>query len=66
MAKRKLTKKKKIKKQVGRGVVYISATFNNTMITVVMKWEMHFAGALLVRLDLKEVKNQLLLQLNKQ
>jgi len=34
MAKRKVTKKKKIKKQVGRGIVYISATFNNTMITV--------------------------------
>ncbi len=34
MAKRKITKKKKIKKQVGRGVVYIAATFNNTMITV--------------------------------
>jgi len=26
--------KKKIKKQVGKGVVYIAATFNNTVITV--------------------------------
>ncbi|MRJ06372.1 MAG: 30S ribosomal protein S11 [Epsilonproteobacteria bacterium] len=35
MAKRrKLVKKKKIKKQVARGVVYIAATFNNTVITV--------------------------------
>jgi small subunit ribosomal protein S11 len=35
MAKRrKIVKKKKIKKQVARGVVYIAATFNNTVITV--------------------------------
>ena len=31
---KKLTKKKKIKKQAAKGVVYISATFNNTVVTV--------------------------------
>lgn len=34
MAKRKITKKRTVKKNIARGVVYISATFNNTMITV--------------------------------
>ena len=34
MAKRKVTKKKKIKKQVAKGIVHIAATFNNTVITV--------------------------------
>ncbi|NPA27500.1 MAG: 30S ribosomal protein S11 [Epsilonproteobacteria bacterium] len=29
-----MAKKKKIKKQVARGVVYIAATFNNTVVTV--------------------------------
>jgi len=51
MAKKKrVVRKKKIKKQVGRGVVYITATFNNTVITVtdemgnVLTWSS--AGAL--------------------
>ena len=34
MAKRKITKKRTVKKNIARGVVYISATFNNTMVTV--------------------------------
>ncbi len=34
MAKRKATRKKVVKKNIARGVVYISATFNNTVITV--------------------------------
>lgn len=34
MAKRKVTKKKVIKKNIGSGIVYITATFNNTMVTV--------------------------------
>ncbi|WP_457596813.1 30S ribosomal protein S11 [Hydrogenimonas sp.] len=34
MAKRKATRKKIIKKNIARGVVYISATYNNTVITV--------------------------------
>jgi small subunit ribosomal protein S11 len=34
MAKRKVTKKRVIKKNIGSGVVYIAATFNNTVITV--------------------------------
>ncbi len=34
MAKRKATRKKVIKKNIARGVVYITATYNNTVITV--------------------------------
>ncbi|WP_027326680.1 30S ribosomal protein S11 [Helicobacter pametensis] len=34
MAKRTMTKKKVVKKNIARGIVYISATFNNTNITV--------------------------------
>ena len=34
MAKRKVTKKRVVKKNVGSGVVYVAATFNNTVITV--------------------------------
>ncbi|MDO4674332.1 30S ribosomal protein S11 [Campylobacter sp.] len=34
MAKRKVVKKKLAKKNIARGIVYISATFNNTMVTV--------------------------------
>ncbi|RUM67942.1 MAG: 30S ribosomal protein S11 [Sulfurospirillum sp.] len=34
MAKRKVTRKKVVKKNIAKGVVHIAATFNNTMITV--------------------------------
>lgn len=34
MAKRKIIKKKVARKNIARGVVYISATFNNTMVTI--------------------------------
>ncbi len=34
MAKRKVTRKKVVKKNIAKGIVHISATFNNTMITV--------------------------------
>ncbi len=34
MAKRKVTRKKVVKKNIARGIVHIAATFNNTMITV--------------------------------
>ncbi len=34
MAKRKGTRKKIVKKNIARGVVYIAATFNNTVVTV--------------------------------
>ena len=34
MAKRKVTRKKVVKKNIARGVVYITATYNNTVITV--------------------------------
>lgn len=34
MAKKIMTKKKIVKKNIARGVVYISATFNNTNVTV--------------------------------
>lgn len=34
MAKRKVVKKKLVKKNIARGIVYISASFNNTMVTV--------------------------------
>lgn len=34
MAKKTTTKKKVIKKNIARGIVYISATFNNTNVTV--------------------------------
>jgi small subunit ribosomal protein S11 len=34
MAKRKVTKKKVVKKNIAKGIVHIAATFNNTMITV--------------------------------
>jgi len=34
VAKRKTTRKKIVKKNIARGVVYISATYNNTVITV--------------------------------
>ena len=50
MAKRKVTRKKVAKKNIARGVVYITATFNNTSVTVtddmgnVISWST--AGAL--------------------
>jgi len=34
VAKRKATRKKVVKKNIARGVVYITATYNNTVITV--------------------------------
>ena len=34
MAKRKVTRKKVVKKNIADGVVHIGATFNNTMVTV--------------------------------
>ena len=34
MATRKVVKKKVARKNIARGIVYISATFNNTMVTV--------------------------------
>lgn len=34
MAKRKVTRKKVAKKNVAKGIVYVSATFNNTVVTV--------------------------------
>eukprot|EP01155_Anaeramoeba_flamelloides_P046551 Anaeramoba_flamelloidesc39804_g2_i1.p3 GENE.c39804_g2_i1~~c39804_g2_i1.p3 ORF type:complete len:131 (+),score=18.55 c39804_g2_i1:632-1024(+) len=34
MAKRKVTRKKVVKKNIADGVVHIAATFNNTMVTV--------------------------------
>lgn len=34
MAKRKTSRKKVVKKNIARGVVYVTATFNNTVITV--------------------------------
>jgi len=34
MAKRKVVRKKVVKKNIAKGIVYISATFNNTVVTV--------------------------------
>ncbi len=34
MAKRRVTRKKVVKKNIAKGIVYISATFNNTVVTV--------------------------------
>jgi small subunit ribosomal protein S11 len=34
MAKRKVTRKKVVKKNIARGIVHISASFNNTLVTV--------------------------------
>ncbi len=34
MAKRKVVRKKVVKKNIAKGVVYVSATFNNTIVTV--------------------------------
>ena len=34
MAKRRVTRKKIVKKNIARGIVHIAATFNNTMVTV--------------------------------
>ena len=34
MAKRKGTRKKVVKKNIARGIVYISASFNNTLVTI--------------------------------
>jgi small subunit ribosomal protein S11 len=34
MAKRKVVRKKVVKKNIAKGVVYVSATFNNTVVTV--------------------------------
>lgn len=50
MAKRKVARKKVVKKNIARGVVYVSASYNNTVITVtdeagnVISWSS--AGAL--------------------
>jgi len=37
MAKRKVTRKKIVKKNIADGIVHIAATFNNTMVTVTDK-----------------------------
>ena len=34
MAKRKVTRKKVVKKNIAKGIVHIAATFNNTVVTV--------------------------------
>ncbi|MDR0408226.1 MAG: 30S ribosomal protein S11 [Campylobacteraceae bacterium] len=34
MAKQKVVRKKVVKKNIARGIIYISATFNNTVVTV--------------------------------
>ena len=34
MAKRRVVRKKVVKKNIARGIIYVSATFNNTVITV--------------------------------
>jgi len=34
MAKRRVTRKKVAKKNIAKGIVYISATFNNTVVTI--------------------------------
>ncbi|MBL0686222.1 MAG: 30S ribosomal protein S11 [Sulfurospirillum sp.] len=34
MAKRRITRKKVAKKSIAKGIVYISATFNNTVVTI--------------------------------
>ncbi len=34
MAKRKITRKKVVKKNIAKGIVHIAATFNNTVVTV--------------------------------
>ncbi len=34
MAKRKVVRKKVVKKNIAKGIMYISATFNNTVVTV--------------------------------
>ena len=34
MAKRKVVSKKVVKKNIAKGIIYISATFNNTVVTV--------------------------------
>jgi small subunit ribosomal protein S11 len=34
MAKRRVVRKKVVKKSIAKGIVYISATFNNTVVTV--------------------------------
>jgi small subunit ribosomal protein S11 len=34
MAKRKITRKKVVKKNIADGIIHIAATFNNTMVTV--------------------------------
>ena len=34
MAKRNATRKKIVKKNIAKGIVYISASFNNTLVTV--------------------------------
>lgn len=34
MAKRRVVRKKVVKKNIARGIVYVSATFNNTVVTV--------------------------------
>lgn len=34
MAKRKVVRKKTVKKNIAKGIVYVAATFNNTVITI--------------------------------
>ncbi|MDR1555063.1 MAG: 30S ribosomal protein S11 [Campylobacteraceae bacterium] len=34
MAKQKITRKKVVKKNIAKGIIYVSATFNNTVVTV--------------------------------
>jgi small subunit ribosomal protein S11 len=60
MAKRKVTKKRVVKKNIGSGIVYVAASFNNTVITMtdmmgnVIAWSS--AGALGFRGSKKSIQ----------
>lgn len=63
---KKTIKKKSVKKNIAKGIVFISASFNNTMITVTDEMGNALAWSSAGNLGFKGSKNQLLTQRNKQ
>ena len=66
MAKRKVTRKKIVRKNIADGIVHIAASFNNTMVTVTDNMGNAIAWSSAGNLGFKGSKNQLHLLLKLQ
>ena len=64
MAKRRRTKKKKIKRTVTEGIIHIHATFNNTIVTITDRQGITMPGASEEPKELRVKRKEPLLLLN--